>query len=171
MTSAFGSSDRPQDPFTQFWGDFMRSVAPPGSQPPQQMVADFGKQMRSAFFEQWAKYCDEFFRSEQFLGSMKQSMDNAMVFKKQVDQFLTESARGLQIPAKADADQILVAIKSIEERLLGRLAELGDRVERLEGTPPGKASATRARAATPAKKTPGRRAVGKRAAKRRTAGS
>ena len=101
---------------------------------PSSAREDAVKRMRRAFFDAWADHCDEFMRSEVFLDAMKKSMDGALAFKQQVNEFLTRSLHENQMPARSDTDSIMLVLRSMEERVLERIDQLSGRVERLEGT-------------------------------------
>jgi len=125
------------DPFTAFWTDFMSKMGMPGgttTAAASVQEPEFLKQMRQTFFQAMARSCDDFMRSDQFLAMMKQSMDNALAFRQQLDRFLTNAVHSGQQPAREDTDHILLVLRSMEERVLGRLEELNERVSALEGT-------------------------------------
>jgi hypothetical protein len=90
------------------------------------------KQVRQAFFDAWAEHCDEFMRSEMFLDAMKRSMDSALAFKQQMNEFLTRTLHENQAPARSDTDSIMLVLRSFEERVLQRIDDLGQRVTNLE---------------------------------------
>lgn len=121
------------DPFSRFWVDLMSQMSGAAGRAqmgtPQEEVS---KQMRQAFFDSWAKYCDDFMRSEAFLGMMKKSMDNALAMKQQVNEFLTKALHENQIPARSDTDSILLVLRSLEERVLDRIERLSKRLDGLE---------------------------------------
>jgi hypothetical protein len=89
------------------------------------------KQMRQAFFDAWAQYCDEFMRSDAYLQAMKKAMDGALAFKQQVNDFLTKALHESQVPARSDTDSILLVLRSLEERMLARMDEITRRVDSL----------------------------------------
>lgn len=129
----FGGATGAADAFSRFWLDLISQAAAGGArsqQPtmPEQML----RQMRQAFFDAWAKQCEEFMRSEAFLEAMKKGMDNALAFKQQVNEFITKTLHDNQIPARSDTDSILLVLRSLEERVLDRIDRLSDRVTRLE---------------------------------------
>ena len=138
------SSGGASDPFTKYWSEMMghlsagQGASPGGSQasnpfgafgPSQEEVA---RQMRQAFFDSWARYAEDYMRSDAFLDAMKKSMEQALAFKQQVNEFLTKSLRESQMPTQDDTDSILLAVRRLEERVLDRLAALTRRVEGLE---------------------------------------
>ncbi len=122
------------DPLTQFWADMMSGASAAGMgqafQPTGQ--EDSKKQMRRAFLDAWAKSCDEFMRSDQFLDMMKRSMDNSLAFREQMNQFLGQTLQSGQIPSREDTDTILLAVRTLEERVVDGLETLSQRVDQLE---------------------------------------
>ena len=129
--SGFGGAN-PTEQFTKFWSDMMANAGKLGMVPPPQSPDEAMKHMRRAFFDAWAAQCDEYMRSEQFLDTMKKSMDNALAFKQQMKEFFTKHLHDAQMPARSDTDSILLVLRSLEERVLAKLEDLAERVERLE---------------------------------------
>jgi hypothetical protein len=128
-----GDSSMPgSDPFSTFWTDFFGKMSGGGFTPPSPPAA-FSEQMRKSMFGAMAEYADEFMRSEQFLQAMKQGMDNSLALKQQIDQLLTKNLQSAQMPTIADTDNIALLLRGMEERMVGKLDELSERVEVLEG--------------------------------------
>lgn len=75
--------------------------------------------------------------SEPFLEAMRKSMEGALAFKQQVNEFLAQSLNESQLPSREDTDSIMLVLRSVEERVLDRLERLERRMEqfdsRLEG--------------------------------------
>jgi hypothetical protein len=63
-------------------------------------------------------------RSPQFLEYMKQSMDGFMTLQKYSSDAMTRGRHGAQAPAREDVDNILMAIRHMERRLLDRMEEV-----------------------------------------------
>lgn len=150
----------PTDPFSQFWFDMMSKMGAGAFTPPRTTspTDDMMKQMRQAFFDSWAKYCEEFMRSEQFLSMMKKSMDGALAFRTQLNEFMTKALHEKQMPARSDTDSILLVLRSLEERVLDRIERLSDRVANLEtartpsaSEPPAAANDSKRRPKEPAR--------------------
>ena len=121
------------DPFSRFWLDLMSKMSgAPFAPTAAQMQDDTMKRMRQAFFDAWAKHCDEFLRSEAFLDVLKKSMDSALAFKQELNEFLTKALHDQQMPARSDTDSILVVLRSMEDRVLERIDRLSRRVDALE---------------------------------------
>lgn len=142
------------DPFTQFWGDmFSRmNTATGGSSAGGPMSAEATRQMQRIFLDALAKYFDDFMRSEQFLGMLKETMDRSLALKQQVDQFLTQLHRGVQAPAKTDVDDISGLLRSIEANVLDRLAKLESKVAAVEAPRRTGGSARASRAPRPSRR-------------------
>lgn len=130
----FDRMDQSYDAFTRFWTDLSSRMASSGIANPfaQTTSEEAQRQARQAFFDAWAKYCDDFLRSPQFLDLMRQSMDNALTFRKQVNDFLTRSLNEMQVPSRTDADSLAESIRTFEQRVLGALEQLSARVAVLE---------------------------------------
>ena len=123
------------DPFSRFWMDLISKMSTAGFTPPPISPQDDAfKKMRQAFFDAWAKHCDDYMHSPAFLEMMKKSMDGALAFKQELNEFLNKALHDNQMPARSDTDSILLVLRSFEERVLGRLDKLTQRVEKLEGT-------------------------------------
>lgn len=119
------------DSVTNFWTDMMGRMAAGGAAPPSGGT-DAMKQMRKAFFGAMSEYSEEYMRSEQFLQAMKKGMDNSLAMRKQVNEFLTRNVQGAQMASSSDTDNIVLLMRGMEERIMGKLDDLADRVQRLE---------------------------------------
>lgn len=122
------------DAFTRFWADTMSRMMACGAipQPAATPTEEGLKQMRQAFFDAWASHCEEMMRSEQFLQMMRRSMDNALAFREQLNEFMTRALHENQMPARSDTDSILLVLRSLEERVLDRIEQLSRRVSNIE---------------------------------------
>lgn len=123
------------DPFSAFWTDFIAKMGTSGM-PAMQPSPDFTEKMRKAFFESMTKYAEEYMRSDSFLKSMKQSMDHALAWQQGMNQMLQSGLAGAQMPSRADADHVVVLVRGMEDRLMGRLDDLQKRLEKLEKSGP-----------------------------------
>ena len=126
------------DPFSRFWVDLMSKMSgTPFAPTASQMQDDAMKRARQAFFDAWAQHCDEFLRSDAFLEVLKKSMDSALAFKQELNEFMTKALHGQQMPARSDTDSILVVLRSMEDRVLERMDRLSHRVDALESSVSG----------------------------------
>lgn len=160
------------DPITGFWRDmWARSSAQgqspvpgmppmpnmPGMDPAAFLNPEAMKRMQSAFFESMAQYAEQSMRSPQFLEAMKRSMDQAMRFRQQMDDFLQSNMASAFDAATGGANaEVLGAIRLLSKQVDAKLSDLSERVARLESGRPAK----------PAKATA--KATGKPAASKKT---
>lgn len=121
------------EPLMKFWQDAFARMPAGSFMPGQTPNADTVASMRKAFFDALAKACDEYMRSPQFLDAMKQSMDQSLAFRKQVNQFLSSTLQGMQMTTQEDMSEVLKTLRAIETGLQHRFEEISARVERLEG--------------------------------------
>ncbi len=63
---------------------------------------------------------------------MKKSMNDGLLFKQQVNEFMTKALHGANIPSRQDTDSILDVLRSMEERVLSSVEEVTKRVMTLE---------------------------------------
>jgi len=152
--------------FTKAWTDFAAQVAQLGvvGARGEQMPPDVARQMRTAYFQSMSRYCDEFMRSPQFLGMMKQSLDASIAARKQLNDFLGRMHHEFQGTSRQDIDQLMLAMHHVEQRvadgfdrLTTTLDRLNDRLEALEqrtgdSAPPAEPAAPASSPRTPARK-------------------
>jgi len=138
--TGFAGPGQEADPISKFWSDMMTSMGA-ASMPKPPTQEELLKQMRRAFFDAWAAKCDEFMRSEAFLAMMKQSMESSLAFREKTNAFLKRSLGDAQMPSRDDTDSILIALRSLQEKMLDKLDVLTERVAALESSS-GKASST-----------------------------
>lgn len=118
------------DAFTKFWTDYMSRLGAAGiSTPPMPSPSEASRQMQRMMFDAMAKYADDFMRSPQFLEAMKQSLDNALAFRRQIDEFLTNALHATQTPSRSDVDELVALVRNVEERILDRVEALERRLE------------------------------------------
>ncbi len=144
------------DPFTRYWQNVMAQMGASGlSAPPGIDSSAAGKQMQRIFLDALAKYCDDFMRSPQFLEAMKRNMDNALMFRGQMDQFLAQAQSNLQTPMHDNLDNVVMMLRGLEERMSARLDALEARgdTERRKSTPDAKSKSRGTGGARPARKT------------------
>ena len=137
--SGFGGAN-PTDQFTKFWSDMMANAGKLGMEPPPHAPDEARKHMRRAVCDSWAAQGDEYMPSEPCRDTMKKSLDNARAFKQQMKEFFTKHLHDAQMPARSDTDSILLVLRSLEERVLAKLEDLAERVERLETASASKGS-------------------------------
>jgi hypothetical protein len=119
------------DPFMRFWTDLMSKMTAAGVTPPHPSQ-DLMQQLRRAYFDALAEQADQFLRSETFLNAMKQGMESSLAWQQAINQFLQKGLATAQIPSRADAEQLVVLLRGMEERVLDRIEDLSRRVATLE---------------------------------------
>jgi hypothetical protein len=141
------------DAFAKMWSDFAAKMAAagvaftPGAAPP-----DASRQVRAAMFKAMGEACDEFMRSPQFQEMMKQSLNNSIQFRKQLNDFLGRMQHEFQGTSRQDVDSLMQVMEHVErrvtdsfERLSERLDELNERLERVEKPKPARKKTSRTR--------------------------
>jgi hypothetical protein len=127
-TKAYGYAED----LTKMWAEFASKVATAGfSFAPNAPPPEAAGQVRDALFRAAEQYWVEFMRSPQFLEAMKQSMDAAIAFRKQVNDFLTRTRHEAQGTARDDIDALMLCIRHLETRMLDRMDELESRLDRI----------------------------------------
>lgn len=119
------------DAFMAFWTDFWNRMSSSGVTPPKP-APDMSEQMRKVFLESLTAQADRFMRSEAFLTAMKQSMDQALAWQQMMNQYLQRNLAAAQAPTREDTDHVVLLVRGMEERVMGKLEELTRRIERLE---------------------------------------
>jgi hypothetical protein len=119
--------------FQKIWMDTFTKMAQAGfSFSPESAPPEFMRQMRSGIFGALAKSWEEFMRSPQFMESMKAMMDNAISFRKMSNDFLTQAHHTFQGTAQADIDNLMLALRHLETRILDRVEDVSTRLDRVE---------------------------------------
>ncbi len=114
------------------------------------------KRMQSAYFDSMAQYSEQYMRSPQFLESMKKSMDQALQFRRQMDDYLKQNmAESFEAATGGANSELLGAIRRLERTVSERLDDISRRVEKLECEEVE--GATRSAKSTPAARKSGRR--------------
>jgi len=128
----------------------------PGSAPPEIM-----REVRTGIFRALSESWDEYLRSPQFLNTLRQWTDNAISFRKVSDELLGRARNDLQAPSRNDIDNVILAVRHMEKRLLDRLDELALQLAARDGQQPGRGPSQQSQPNPPRRAQPG-------TAKRRT---
>jgi hypothetical protein len=113
----------------------------PGSAPPEIL-----RDIRTGIFRALSESWDEYMRSPQFLNTLKQWTDNAIAFRKVSDEILGRARNELQAPSRNDLDNVILAVRHLEKRLLDRLDELTLQLAARDGQQPGGGSSRQSHA-------------------------
>ncbi|MBV8176467.1 MAG: hypothetical protein JO151_18145 [Verrucomicrobia bacterium] len=121
--------------FQKLWTDSLANMASvwsqfsPGSPPTDEM-----RKMRGGMLKVLAETWDEYMRTPQFMEIMKASLNGMLDLKGMARDGMNRVHEQFENPSKNDIDDVLLAIRHVERRLLDRLEGLDDRVtNRLEG--------------------------------------
>ena len=107
---------------TSVWSQFS-----PGSPPTDEM-----RTMRGGMMQVLAETWDAYMRTPQFMEMMKASLDGALDLKRLARDGMNRVHEQFENPSKNDIDDVLLAIRHVERRLLDRLEGLDDRVANLD---------------------------------------
>jgi hypothetical protein len=122
----------PSQDFTTLWMEAATKMAQAGMMfDPSKAPPELARQMRSMTFSAMAGYVEEFLRSPQFLSAMKQSIDTAVTFRKQLNDMLTTMQHNVQGVARQDVDSLMLTMRHIETRLLDSIEQIGDRLDQI----------------------------------------
>jgi len=172
--------------FAKMWTDFASQMAKSGMAfSPESTPPEASREIRSAFFQAWSQYCEEYLRSPQFLATMKQSLNSAVELRKQMNEFLGRVQHEFQGTSRQDVDQLMLTMRHVEQRLVDglervseRLDDLNERLDALENRPAPARRPTRRASKKPAsgagnsgasRKTRGARKTRKKTGKKRSA--
>jgi hypothetical protein len=119
--------------FQKLWMDSLANMTSVWSQfsadsPP----ADEMRKMRGGMMRVLAETWDTYLRTPQFMEMMKASLDGALDLKRLARDGMNRVHEQLEQPSKNDIDDVLMAIRHVERRLLDRLEGLDDRVANLD---------------------------------------
>jgi hypothetical protein len=97
------------------------------------------RQARTAAFDSWSDYCDQFMRSPMFLDSIRRWLEFNTQSRKQMSEWLGQWQHQMQGASRQDVDQIMRGLRHLEhrmsdgmERICGMLDDLSDRLDVLE---------------------------------------
>lgn len=116
--------------YSKMWMDFTTRVMTAGmSFDPSSPSLENATHVRKAVLGAVSEYFDTLMRSPQFLDMMKQSMDNAMAFRQQMNECMTAVRHDTQGSAQEDTDSLMVTMRQMGSRLFDRLDQLESRLD------------------------------------------
>jgi len=132
-------SERPEsalggDPYVQPYLDFWTSYFNQAAESTRGMLESAGggkdpRALQRRWLEAVSRSMDAYLRSPLFLNAMKQNMDAAVNAKLQADDLNKEFARNANIPTAADIAGLFERLRSVEDAIVSRLAEIDERLE------------------------------------------
>jgi hypothetical protein len=119
--------------FQKLWTDSFANMASIWSQfSPSSPPSDEMRKMRGGMLKVLAETWDEYMRTPQFMEMMKVSLNGALDLKRMARDGMNRVHEQFENPSKEDIDDMLLAIRHVERRLLDRLEGLDDRVANLD---------------------------------------
>ena len=118
--------------FQKLWSDSFANMAHVWAQfSPASPPIEEAKKLRAGMIKVLSESLDNFMRTPQFLEMIKQSMNGAMQIKSMSREGLHKMHDQLEIPHKKDLDGVLLALRHVERRLLERMEDLDESLEKL----------------------------------------
>jgi len=126
MESPFDQAQR----WTSVWINYANKMSQAGMMfDPAKAPPEVARQMRSMTFSSMSQYAEQFMRSPEFLTAMKQSLDTAIAFRKQMNDFLTTMQHNVQGVARQDVDSLMVTMRHVESRALDSMAAITQKLD------------------------------------------
>jgi hypothetical protein len=122
------------EPYREFWADYVQQASDTARQMYQAAAgADADpRAWQRRWLEAVRASMDAYLRSPAFLRAMKQNMDMMIKAKLQADDFTKEFARNANLPTASDVTGIFERLRSAEDAILARLAQMDRRLEVIE---------------------------------------
>jgi hypothetical protein len=119
--------------FQKLWLDSFADMASIWSQfSPTSPPSDELRKMRGGMLKVLADTWDEYMRTPQFLQLMKLSLNGALDLKRMARDGLNRVHDQLENTSKQDVDDVLMAVRHVERRILDRLEGIEERVTNLD---------------------------------------
>ena len=117
----------------QVWLNFASKMVQAGASlpPPQAIPPGAVLEMRSAVLDACTRFWDQFLRSPQFLAMMQQSMTACINWRKQINDCLGELRHEFQEARCQETEQIMLAQRHREQRILDVVENLGTRLDEI----------------------------------------
>ena len=133
MSDSIGKSFDQVAAFQKLWLDSFTNMASIWSQfSPTSPPYDEVRKMRGGMLKVLADTWDEYMRTPQFLELMKASLNGALDLKRMARDGLNRVHEQLENTSKQDVDDVLMAIRHVERRILDRLEGIEQRVTNMD---------------------------------------
>lgn len=100
-----------------FWTDMMSKMGMPGVPAQPASPVDTFRQFQTTMLSAMSQWCEEYMRSPQFLESMKQSMDNALSMRQQMESFVKQATDQSMTDALAGGFATADALQRLERKI------------------------------------------------------
>lgn len=126
MEQTFNPSGR----LLELWGEMASRMAVAGmTANPQAPPPEAARQLRAAVFQAMSQFAEQYMRTPEFLGAMKQSFDATLQLREQANEMLTRIHHELQGVARKDVDSLLQSVHQGESRVMDRLDDIAGQLE------------------------------------------
>ena len=116
----------------ELWGEMASRMAMAGTQGnPQSAPPEAARRVRATVFQAMAQFADQYMRSPEFLGMLRQGFDNSMKAREQTNEALTRLHHELQGVARKDVESVLRGVHQAEARVVDRLDDLCTRLDQI----------------------------------------
>lgn len=100
-----------------FWTDMMSKMGFPTMPAQPSTPMDAFRQFQATMLNAMSQWCEEYMRSPQFLESMKQSMDNALSMRQQMESFVKQATDQSMTDALAGGFATADAVQRLERKI------------------------------------------------------
>jgi hypothetical protein len=90
------------------------------------------RQLRAGMLRALGEAWEEYLRSPQFTDGKRQWLDQAIDLRKLRNDHMARIRSEIQSPHRGDIDSMMLAVRHLEQRLLGRVDELSGVIEQLD---------------------------------------
>jgi hypothetical protein len=116
--------------WSKAWFDFLGRMTAAGSSfSPETPAPAAARQMRDAFFKAMSAQADEYMRSPEFLQMMKASMDGAIAWRSQMNEFLRQAHRESRTPSQEDIEDMAGRLQQLQRQLAERMEGIERQLE------------------------------------------
>jgi hypothetical protein len=96
---------------------------------PDRSPPEAAKEVRGTMFSAMSEQAEKFMRGPQFLQMMKQSLDQSIAMRKQLNELLTKAHHSVQGVAQQDVDTLLLSVRHLESRVLEQMESVVERLD------------------------------------------
>ena len=135
MSESFKGPFNPVDaamPMMRMWTDMAtKMMSAAQSLSPETPAPEAARDLRSAMLGAWTDAWNQYLRSPDFLEWMRRSVDIAVQGRKQVNDWLGQMQHEMQAVSRQDLDQLMRAMRHIEQRSVDGLERISDQLDDL----------------------------------------
>src|SRR4030095_4956445 len=98
---------------------------------PDRSPPEVAKEVRGTMFSAMSEQAEKFMRGPEFLGIMKQSLDQSIAMRKQLNELLTKAHHSVQGVAQQDVDTLLLSVRHLESRVLEQMESVVEKLDEI----------------------------------------